>query len=68
MNENDLPKYVLGRIEQRWASRLQREARAWSSERPVRGSASNVVDRSGCTIPVSIHSAKGRGKPADRVA
>jgi hypothetical protein len=68
MNESDLPKFVLGRIEQRWASRLQREASAWSSERPVRGAAGNVVDRSGRTIPVTIHSAKGRGKPADRVA
>jgi hypothetical protein len=68
MTENDLPKYLLGRIEQRWAARLQREARDWNSERPARGAASNVVDRSGRTIPVTIHSAKGRGKPVDRVA
>jgi hypothetical protein len=68
MNENDLPKDVLGRIEQRWASRLQREARAWSSERPVRGTTKKVVDRSGRTIPVTTHSARGRGRPADRVA
>jgi hypothetical protein len=58
MNENDLPKDVLGRIEQRWASRLQRDARSWSTERPLLGTINKVADRSGGrTIPVTINSA-----------
>jgi hypothetical protein len=61
MNENDLPKYVLRRLEQRWASRLKREAPAWTSERSGRGAIRKVVDRRGRTIPVTLHSAKGRG-------
>jgi hypothetical protein len=61
MNENDLPKDVLGRIEQRWASRLKREARAWTSEKIGKRAMRKVVDRRGRAIPVTLHSAKGRG-------
>jgi hypothetical protein len=53
MNQDDLPKHVLGRIERRWAARLQREARAWHREKRE---ATNevVVDRGGRTVRVTI--------------
>ena len=67
MNESDLPKHVLGRIEQRWASRLQRDAAAWRSERPVRGSGEAVIDRSGRSVPVTVKRTASHKGP-DRAA
>jgi len=67
MSESDLPKHVLGRIEQRWASRLQRDAAAWRSESPVRGPSDTVVDRSGRSVPVTVKR-PALPKSAERVA
>ena len=33
MDDILLPRYVIDRLEQRWAARLQQDAEAWSSEK-----------------------------------
>jgi hypothetical protein len=33
MDDIQLPRHVIARLEHRWANRLQRDAKAWSGER-----------------------------------
>jgi hypothetical protein len=33
MDDIRLPRHVIDRLEQRWASRIEQDAKAWSSER-----------------------------------
>ena len=33
MDDIKLPRYVIDRLEHRWANRLQQDAKAWSGER-----------------------------------
>jgi hypothetical protein len=55
-----LPRHVIDRLESRWASRLQQDAKTWSSERggsvPLRHVQSGSRD-----IPVTVRRARRVG-------
>jgi hypothetical protein len=61
---NDLPAHILDKFERRWASRLARDAAAWRAEQPPHARPTEIVDRAGRHVPVSIrHSPHRAVKP-----
>ena len=52
MNEMNLPKDILERVEKRWASRLPADAPAWRKQRPVAVKQPAINPRGGSTIPM----------------
>jgi hypothetical protein len=59
MEDIRLPRHVIDRRENRWAIRLQQDARAWSSEK-ARSFESRYVQTDGArVIPVTVKRARG---------
>ncbi len=59
MEEIRLPRHVIDRLESRWASRLQQDARAWNSDK-ARPFESRYVRTDGArVIPVTVKRARG---------
>ena len=59
MDDIRLPRHVIDRLENRWASRLQQDARAWRGDR-TRSLESRYVQTDGArAIPVTVKRARG---------
>jgi len=57
MEDIQLPRHVIDRLENRWASRLQQDARAWSSAR-LGPSSPHVQTNGARIIPVTVKRAR----------
>jgi len=72
MDDIKLPHHVIDRLENRWASRLQQDARAWSSDTTRLFESRNVQTNGGRFIPVTVKRTrccgchKVRVEPEDR--
>ena len=60
-----LPRHVIDRLEHRWASRLQQDAKAWSIDRKRPVQARHVQTDGSQAIPVDVKRVQG---PHSRVA
>ena len=58
MNDIQLPRHVIDRLEHRWANRLQQDAKAWSGERGRSVQLRHVQSYSPRDIPVIIRRAR----------
>ena len=66
MDDIRLPRHVIDRLENRWASRLQQDARAWSGKaKPFESR--HVQTDSARAIPVTVKGAR-RAADANRFA
>jgi hypothetical protein len=54
MTRLTLPKFVADKLEERWASRLEREAAAWRRVKPAPETPHEIVDRKGRLVPVTF--------------
>ena len=59
MEDIRLPRHVIDRLERRWASRLQQEVQAWSSDRSRPAHARHVQTDGARAIPVIVKRARG---------
>ena len=51
MNEQDLPRHILEKMERRWASRIARDAAAWQSEKPNKRDGGHATGTPALTTP-----------------
>jgi hypothetical protein len=58
MDEIRLPRHVIDRVEHRWASRLQQDAKAWNGEKARSISRSHVQLSGRRDIPVTVRRAR----------
>jgi hypothetical protein len=58
MEDIRLPRHVIDWLENRWASRLQQDARAWSSDRARPFQSRHVQTGDGRTVPVAVKRAR----------
>ena len=65
MSDIVLPKHITEKLEQRWASRLAREASLWRYNRSVDTDTRPVIDRKGRLVPVSFKRAPLHGRATD---
>jgi hypothetical protein len=65
MEDIHLPRHVIDRLEHRWASRLQQDAKAWSIDRKRPVQARHVQTDGSQAIPVVVKRVRG---PNSRVA
>jgi hypothetical protein len=54
MDDIRLPKHVIAKAEQRWASKLQQEAEAWSSRRLNGSQTGQPLRDESRSIPVTV--------------
>ena len=54
MNGLTIPKFVADKLEQHWASRLERAAAAWRRAKPAPDTIHEIVDRKGRLVPVTF--------------
>jgi len=54
MDDIQLPRHVIDRLEHRWANRLQQDAKAWSSERGRSVQLGRVQSCGPRDIPVTV--------------
>ena len=54
MDDIKLPRQVIDRLEHRWASRLQEDAKAWSGERGRSVRLRHVQSNAARDIPVTV--------------
>jgi hypothetical protein len=54
MDDIRLPRHVIGRLEHRWANRLQQDATAWSGERGTSVRLRHVRSYGPRDIPVTV--------------
>jgi hypothetical protein len=59
MEDIRLPRHVIDRLENRWANRLQQDARAWSSGRTRPSNPRHVQNDGARIIPVTVKRARG---------
>jgi hypothetical protein len=52
MNEQNLPRHILDKMERRWASRIARDAAAWEGGKQ-RDERREIGDRAGRLVPVT---------------
>ena len=67
MEDIKLPRHVIGRLENRWASRLQQDARAWSGDKARLFESRHVQTDGARAIPVTVKRAR-RAADAARFA
>lgn len=67
MEDIKLPRHVIDRLEDRWASRLQQDARAWSSDKAKPFESRHVQTDGAGVIPVTVKRAR-RAADAIRIA
>ena len=68
MEDIRLPRHVIDRLEKRWASRLQQDAKAWSSERGSSVQLRHVQLYGPRDIPVTVRrSRRVRMAPRDSI-
>lgn len=67
MRDIKLPRHVIDRLENRWASRLQQDARAWSSDKARPFQSRHVRTDDARVIPVTVKRAR-RAADATRFA
>ena len=63
MEDIKLPRHVIDRLENRWASRLQQDASAWSSDKARPFESRHVRSDGARVIPVTVKRAR-RAAPA----
>jgi hypothetical protein len=61
MEDIRLPRHVIDRLENRWATRLQQEAKAWRGNRTKPLASSHVKADGARVIPVSANALAGPG-------
>ena len=54
MEDIKLPRHVIDRLENRWASRLQQDARAWNSDKTKPFESRHVQTGGGRVIPITV--------------
>ncbi len=54
MEDMQLPRHVIDRLEHRWANRLQQDAKAWRGERGSSGRLRRVQSCGARDIPVTV--------------
>jgi hypothetical protein len=54
MGDIRLPRHVIDRLEQRWANRLQQDAKTWSGDRNKPVQARHVQTEDARAIPVIV--------------
>jgi len=59
MEDIRLPRHVIDRLENRWAARLQQEAKAWRGNRTKPLVSRHVKADGARVIPVSVRRARG---------
>jgi hypothetical protein len=67
MEDIKLPRHVIDRLEDRWASRLQQDARAWGSDKAKPFESRHVQTDGARVIPVTVKRAR-RAADATRFA
>jgi hypothetical protein len=64
MEDIRLPRQVIDRLENRWASRLQQDARAWSSDKARPFQSRHVQTNGARIIPVTVKRARRTAEAA----
>lgn len=67
MENTQMPRHVIDRLENRWASRLHQDARAWSNDKARPFESRHVQTDGARVIPVSVKRAR-RAAAAARLA
>ena len=64
MEDIRLPRHVIDRLENRWASRLQQDARAWRGDRTRPLVSRHVQTQGDRLIPVTVKRNRAAARPA----
>jgi hypothetical protein len=59
MEDIQLPRHVINRLEDRWASRLQQDAKAWSNDKARPFESRHVQTDGARVIPLTVKRARG---------